>query len=284
MAKQGEIDYLKNIGEVGVWHAANKPFSDPHCGRYLVELGAVISLLPSPPARLLDLGCGTGWTSVFFAKMGYDVTGVDIAPDMIDHANRNRDREKLDKLRFLVCDYEELRFQSEFDGAVFYDSLHHAVDEAVAIRQAFAALKPGGACVASEPGRGHQDAPETAEVVRKFNVTEKDMPPDKVIALGRAAGFRSFQVFPHAFEVISYSIFARENLKPCPDPFAGEGRKRPINDPPHPRRPRFWARALARLAGYPSWVAAGRKGLSKMERLHYILENLRNSGVVLMVK
>src|SRR5207244_11070644 len=86
MAKSGEIDYLKNLGAAGVWHAANKPFSDPGCGRYLAELGAILALLPPPPARLLDLGCGTGWTSVFFARAGYDVVGVDLAPDMIAHA------------------------------------------------------------------------------------------------------------------------------------------------------------------------------------------------------
>ena len=43
-------------------------------------------LLPAPPCRLLDAGCGTGWTSLFFARHRWEVVGCDIAPDMIAQA------------------------------------------------------------------------------------------------------------------------------------------------------------------------------------------------------
>ena len=86
MAKQGEIDYLMRIGEAGARHAAGKPYSDVGCGSYLMQIGCIMSLLPQPPCRLLDAGCGTGWTSVLFARRGYDVVGVDISEDMIFHA------------------------------------------------------------------------------------------------------------------------------------------------------------------------------------------------------
>ena len=70
MAKNGEIDYLKNLGEEGINHALNKPFSDTDCvGNILIQIGTVIGLLPPAPKNLLDLGCGTGWTSCFFRKM-----------------------------------------------------------------------------------------------------------------------------------------------------------------------------------------------------------------------
>src|SRR6516164_2425848 len=109
MAKQGERDYLKKLNADSVRHAVNKPFSDPDCGSYLMEIGAIMTLLPPPPARLLDVGCGTGWTSLFFARRGYEVVGVDIAPDMIHHANENKQRAQLDNVRFLVCDYESFQ-------------------------------------------------------------------------------------------------------------------------------------------------------------------------------
>src|SRR5260370_42285195 len=111
--------------------------------------------------------------SRFFARAGYDVAGVDICPDMIAHAERLRDREELDSLRFVVSDYEELSFADEFDAAVFFDALHHAVDEALAIRKAFQALRPGGRCVTSEPGEGHHAAATSRAAVERFGVTEK---------------------------------------------------------------------------------------------------------------
>jgi SAM-dependent methyltransferase len=198
MAKQGEIDYLKNLNEEELLHAVKKPFSDAACDAYLMDIAVILGLLPRPPARLLDLGCGTGWTSLLFAKRGYQVTGVDISADMIFHANLNKHREEVENARFAVGDYEDLDWQNEFDCAVFYSSLHHALDEEEALGAAYRALKPGGVCVTVEPGEGHGAEPESLNAVRKYGVTEKDMPPGRIIAAGKQVGFRAFRVYPHA--------------------------------------------------------------------------------------
>jgi SAM-dependent methyltransferase len=42
--------------------------------------------LPGPPARVLDVGCGTGHYSGALAAQGYDTTGIDLDPAMIAHA------------------------------------------------------------------------------------------------------------------------------------------------------------------------------------------------------
>ena len=55
MAKQGEIDYLKNLTPEQVAHAVNKPFSDAQCAAYLMEVAAVMSLLPPPRLPLTRL-------------------------------------------------------------------------------------------------------------------------------------------------------------------------------------------------------------------------------------
>ena len=89
MPKDAERAYLANLGAQGVNHSLNKPFSDPECGIHLAAIGFIMRLLPPPPARILDLGCGGGWTSIFYARLGYQVTGQDIAPDMIAVARDN---------------------------------------------------------------------------------------------------------------------------------------------------------------------------------------------------
>jgi SAM-dependent methyltransferase len=196
MTKQAEKDYLKNIGEAGIEHAFDKPFSDALCGLYFAQLGAIFTLLPEPPARLLDMGCGTGWTSWMFAKRGYDVTGMDISEDMIHYARLNAERYSLPNARFVAGDYEDAAFDSEFDCAVFYDSLHHAEDPLRAIQTVHRALKPDGICITSEPGAGHSHKGRAA--AEQYGVTEQSTPPGKIIRLGRQAGFRSFSVYPHA--------------------------------------------------------------------------------------
>jgi len=195
--KQGEIDYVSRLTPDELRFALDKPFSDAECGRYLMELGALMYLLPAPPARLLDLGCGTGWTSCFFARRGYDVVGQDIAPAMISQAQLNKERYGVPNARFVDCDYEGLPFRDEFDCALFYDSLHHAVSEEQALRGVYRALKPGAVCVTSEPGVGHARRQSSLDAMRKFNVTERDMPPTRIIRVARRIGFRRFRIYPH---------------------------------------------------------------------------------------
>jgi SAM-dependent methyltransferase len=195
MSKQGEIDYFKSIGEEGKIHAYNKPFSDPKCGSYLFDIGAILSLLPPPPAKLLDLGVGSGWTSIFFAQRGYDVVGQDIAGDSLELANANKKRYGVDNVEFIRSDYEEMDFDNEFDCAVFYDCLHHAIDEKKTVQSVYNALKADGVCIFIEPGMGHSKSPKSIMVVREWDVTEKDMPPAKIIKIGKEVGFKKHKVF-----------------------------------------------------------------------------------------
>jgi SAM-dependent methyltransferase len=51
-------------------------------------LARQVSAVLPPGARVLDLGCGEGRDSVFFAERGFDVTGVDIARSGLSKAER----------------------------------------------------------------------------------------------------------------------------------------------------------------------------------------------------
>ena len=198
MPKLGEINYLKALGAEGANHALNKPFADECCGRYLSDLGIVMRLLPEPPARVLDLGVGSGWTTAFLARRGYEVVGQDICEDMIELAEQNRVAYGVDTASFVVQDYESMAFRDEFDAAFFYDALHHAEDEAAALQAVYRALKPGGTCVTVEPGEGHALASQFA--IERFGVTEKDMPPHHIIDVARRVGFREFRIYARPTE------------------------------------------------------------------------------------
>jgi SAM-dependent methyltransferase len=197
MSKQAERDYLAKLGDAGVWHSLGKPFSNEDCGLALCSIGTVMALMPPMPAKVLDLGCGGGWTSVFFARRGYDVVGQDIAPDMIDLARRNAEINGVQhKASFVLSDYEALNFVDSFDCAVFFDSLHHADAPGLAIDCAYRGLKPGGVLITHEPGEGHSSAPWSLKAIKEFGVNEHDMPPHLIAQLARTAGFRDVKVFP----------------------------------------------------------------------------------------
>jgi SAM-dependent methyltransferase len=193
MAKADEIDYIRQVARVeGVTEDAfrkyllEKPYSDARCGDYLMDIGQVMRLLPPPPARLLDVGVGSGWTSALFALRGYDVLGLDISPDMIALAGQRDTTAK-----FAVCDYEVGPIPGGFDIAVVYDSLHHADSEAAVITNLYGALVPGGMLITVEPGIGHSKAAASRAVMRKYGTTEKDMSYRRQKRLMRAAGFKA---------------------------------------------------------------------------------------------
>lgn len=191
MAKENEIDYIRQVArtedvplEQFRHYLANKPFSDVRCGEYLMDIAQILNLLPPPPAKLLDVGVGSGWTSELFAMRGYEVLGLDISPDMIDLANM-----RSGKAKFSVCDYETGPIPGGFDVAVIYDALHHAEDELSVLQNIYNALSDNGIIVTIEPGAGHSATAESLEVMRKYGTTEKDMPYSHQKTLMHKAGF-----------------------------------------------------------------------------------------------
>ena len=191
MAKVNEIEYIEQVARTeGVpleefrQYLAKKPFSDVRCGEYLLDIAQIMRVLPPPPAKLLDVGVGSGWTSELFAMRGYDVLGLDISPDMIELATK-----RSGNLKFLVCDYETEPIPGDFDIAVIYDALHHAEDEFSVLLNIYNALSEGGILVTIEPGAGHSTTPEAREAIRKYGTTEKDMAFFHQKMLMQKAGF-----------------------------------------------------------------------------------------------
>jgi 2-polyprenyl-3-methyl-5-hydroxy-6-metoxy-1,4-benzoquinol methylase len=103
MSKQAERDYPLKVDQR---HLFIKPYDDP---RVLREFALALDLFLQhiPAGRLLDVGCGPGWTSLLLAKAGYDVTGVDISERMIEIAQERSARENT-PVDFVVGDMEEL--------------------------------------------------------------------------------------------------------------------------------------------------------------------------------
>jgi 2-polyprenyl-3-methyl-5-hydroxy-6-metoxy-1,4-benzoquinol methylase len=104
--------------------------------------------------RLLDFGCGTGFYSIIFAKIGYEVCGFDISPNNIAIANDYAKRYELeDKCNFSVSVAETLNYPDEhFDVVTGINILHH-VDIANSLKECMRVLKPGGIAMFHEPVR-----------------------------------------------------------------------------------------------------------------------------------
>lgn len=194
MSKQDEIDYVKNTGGLDRVWLNEKPFrgANPHeSARLLRDMAALIELLDLPEgARVLDVGCGPGWTSTFLARMGYIVTGFDLAPDMVTLAERRAVREGVsERCSFRVADSEAFDLAGEFDAVVVYDTLHHTQHEQAVLENCWRALRPGGKLVLAEPGFLH--GKRAQGVTEELGVTERGFAPRALKQTLTRAGFRA---------------------------------------------------------------------------------------------
>lgn len=96
-------------------------------------------------ARVLDLGCGEGRDSVFFAERGCDVTAVDISPAGLAKAERLA-RERGVRVRWVHADVARLVVNGPFDLVYSCGAVHYVPRRAR--RRLFPRLKaltrPGG--------------------------------------------------------------------------------------------------------------------------------------------
>ena len=115
---------------------------------FRIEVATLERLLPlRPPARILDLGCGTGEFSIDLAARGFDVAGLDAARPMLDVARQEADRRGV-HVTWIQGAMESLPFGvGTLDGVLQIASLEFATDPGAALREVARVLRPGGVYV-----------------------------------------------------------------------------------------------------------------------------------------
>jgi SAM-dependent methyltransferase len=96
-------------------------------------------------ARLLDVGCGSGWATRLMAEKARDgwIVGIDIADEMIRLARESS--RSFANVEFQVASAERLPFDdAEFTHAFSMESLYYYADIPGALREIKRVLKPGG--------------------------------------------------------------------------------------------------------------------------------------------
>jgi SAM-dependent methyltransferase len=112
------------------------------------------SHLPSPPASLIDVGCGNGWLAVNCSRLGYRTLGIGWdGPDL--QKARKRAAELGSEARFEVQDIRTLsardEFKESFDIATCFETIEHILDDAKVMQSLAGVLRHGGRLVLTTP-------------------------------------------------------------------------------------------------------------------------------------
>ncbi|MGH3041447.1 MAG: class I SAM-dependent methyltransferase [Candidatus Rokuibacteriota bacterium] len=118
----------------------------------LAPLAAALERLEQPPARVLDLGTGTGKAAQLVAGRFPEaqVVGVDLSPAMVEQAGRLLPPELAGRVRFEVGDASALRFDDGIFDLVVLLNMIPFFDEIART------TSPGGAVVVA-----HVSGPQT---------------------------------------------------------------------------------------------------------------------------
>jgi SAM-dependent methyltransferase len=140
-AARGAFEELKgrqslmwgNGGFVRIEEISTAPYED-----------LVATLAPRPGERWLDVACGTGAVALRAARTGARVTGVDLAPALVETARRRADEQGLE-VELEVGDCEALRYEdASFDLVSSSFGVMFAPDHRQTAAELARVCRPGG--------------------------------------------------------------------------------------------------------------------------------------------
>jgi 2-polyprenyl-3-methyl-5-hydroxy-6-metoxy-1,4-benzoquinol methylase len=171
-----------------------------------------------PPARVLELGCAHGAYVALLRWAGYDATGTEMSPAIVDLAKATFG------VPVLAGRVEELPFApASFDVVVLNDVIEHLPDPVATLRHCTALLKPDGFFIIQTPEyREHFNYEEIVRTGDLFEAHMKGKSEEHLFLFSRRSVQRLFAQLGFssmAFEnpIFSYDMFFTASRAPLPE-------------------------------------------------------------------
>ena len=154
-----------------------------------------------PGAKVLELGCGTGYFTRELVDTGAKITAIDISPDLLEVARKEI---QAGNVEFIVDNAYEMSFEEEtFDHVIGSSVLHH-LEIKKALAEIHRVLKPGGRIAFTEPNIMNPQIALQKNIPalkRKMGDSPDETAFSKrqMIKLLRVTGFSSIRVVPFDF-------------------------------------------------------------------------------------
>ena len=169
--------------------------ADPFARRHGYTKDPILNLMAdcanvTAQGAVLDVACGPGIISCFFARRARHVTGLDFVPAMLERARCYQSELQVANVNWQLGSSTDLPFPAEsFDCVVTRFSFHHFLDPIIALREMVRVAKPSGTVVVCDvaPSKETQAAFNHWEILRDPSHT-RALTQAELETLGEDAG------------------------------------------------------------------------------------------------
>jgi len=148
------MDRTKTMSESGYRDYGFADAAPSHMHRHFMPQVMALAGAVGPGTRVLDVGCGNGYTCGEFLKLGCTVVGIDLSEQGISQARAAHPKGRFE---ILAADDQILTklAVAPFDLIVSTEVVEPLYDPRAYARGCFAALRPGGRFLCTTPYHGY---------------------------------------------------------------------------------------------------------------------------------
>ena len=142
-AAQAPHTHQHEFGDADKWAEV---FDDPKRDGWQKPHEVIKALALKPDAVVADIGAGTGYFAVRFARMlpQGKIYAADIEPDMVRHLTQRAKREQLANVFAIESATDDAKLPEKVDLALFVDTYHHIDDRSRYFARLKGTLAPQG--------------------------------------------------------------------------------------------------------------------------------------------
>jgi SAM-dependent methyltransferase len=147
----------------------NRPWFERRLAAALASVPELDAVLSRPGARILDVGCGHGWSSLALARAYPEalVEGVDVDGPSIEAARAHVEEAELaDRVTFHLGGGEALAEEGAYDAGFIFEALHDMPNPVPVLDALRRAVRADGAVVIMDEAVADRFAPDGDDVER----------------------------------------------------------------------------------------------------------------------